>query len=203
MKHLLIVRHGNTFRPGETPLRVGCRTDLPLVEEDRGLNAGRILKERGYIPHRIIAAPLQRTVGTARLILRAMNLDLPVETTPIFSEIDYGEDEGKPESDVVARLGKEAIERWDKEAIVPAGWQADPELLAKTWRDFAAAVKEDETVLVVSSNGVIRFAPAILPPDDYEQFVKTHSLKVTTGGVSVFCYENGFWSVAEWNLKPV
>ena len=29
----MIVRHGNTFRAGETPTRVGARTDLPLVEE--------------------------------------------------------------------------------------------------------------------------------------------------------------------------
>ena len=34
MKTLIIARHGNTFRPGETPTRVGSRTDLPLVEEE-------------------------------------------------------------------------------------------------------------------------------------------------------------------------
>ena len=30
----MIVRHGNTFRAGETPTRVGARTDLPLVERN-------------------------------------------------------------------------------------------------------------------------------------------------------------------------
>ena len=41
----MIVRHGNTFRAGETPTRVGARTDLPLVEEERARSAGRYLHD--------------------------------------------------------------------------------------------------------------------------------------------------------------
>ncbi|MBR2145117.1 MAG: hypothetical protein IJ956_06235 [Akkermansia sp.] len=33
MKTLIIARHGNTFAKRETPTRVGCHTDLELVEE--------------------------------------------------------------------------------------------------------------------------------------------------------------------------
>ena len=50
MKTLIIARHGNTFRPGETPTRVGSRTDLPLVEEERGRGIGRWLKQLGRNP---------------------------------------------------------------------------------------------------------------------------------------------------------
>jgi transcriptional regulator GlxA family with amidase domain len=32
MTTLIIARHGNTFEDGETPRRVGARTDLPLSE---------------------------------------------------------------------------------------------------------------------------------------------------------------------------
>ena len=39
-RKLVIVRHGNTFRAGETPTRVGARTDLPLVEEERARSDG-------------------------------------------------------------------------------------------------------------------------------------------------------------------
>ena len=35
MTQLLIVRHGNTFETGETPRRVGLRTDLPLSSSGR------------------------------------------------------------------------------------------------------------------------------------------------------------------------
>ena len=43
----MIVRHGNTFRAGETPTRVGARTDLPLVEEERARSADVIYVKRG------------------------------------------------------------------------------------------------------------------------------------------------------------
>ena len=48
-RKLVIVRHGNTFRAGETPTRVGARTDLPLVEEERARSAGRYLREKGAL----------------------------------------------------------------------------------------------------------------------------------------------------------
>ena len=56
MKTLIIARHGNTFRKGETPTRVGGRTDLPLVEEERGRGIGKYLAKLGLTPTRILAA---------------------------------------------------------------------------------------------------------------------------------------------------
>ena len=49
---IIIARHGNTFTKEQTPTRVGCRTDLPLVEEERGTNVGLYLTKynlgKGY-----------------------------------------------------------------------------------------------------------------------------------------------------------
>ena len=71
----MIVRHGNTFRAGETPTRVGARTDLPLVEEERARSAGRYLREKGIVIDKVISAPLKRTLETANYILEEMNVD--------------------------------------------------------------------------------------------------------------------------------
>ncbi len=35
MTKLIIIRHGNTFNPDQTPLRVGAGTDIPLVTSGR------------------------------------------------------------------------------------------------------------------------------------------------------------------------
>lgn len=75
-RKLVIVRHGNTFRAGETPTRVGARTDLPLVEEERARSAGRYLREKGIVIDKVISAPLKRTLETANYILEEMNVDL-------------------------------------------------------------------------------------------------------------------------------
>lgn len=69
---IIIARHGNTFAKDETPRRVGGRTDLDLVEEERGRNVGRYLKAKGLIPALVFAAPLKRTVNTAKLAIEEM-----------------------------------------------------------------------------------------------------------------------------------
>ena len=225
MRRLVIVRHGNTFRPGETPTRVGRRTDLPLVEEERSRGAAQVLRSHGCIPDRAFAAPLQRTRNTAELILDELGLDLAVHPAAAFAEIDYGPDENRTEDEVRLRLGRwylerngldeekfsdeqlrergeEAIQLWNAKAFVPHGWQVDADSLVADWKRFAEGIASGETVMLVSSNGVIRFAPHLLPTEERESFQKRHSLKVTTGGVCVFARKQGDWCCVHWNLKP-
>lgn len=199
MKTLIIARHGNTFRPGETPTRVGAGTDLPLVEEERARGIGKYLKKQGYMPTKIYAAPLKRTMETAELAAQELGFSGSIERLNDLTEIDYGPDENKTEDAVIARIGQEAIDLWNAKAIVPPGWKVDPEKLAKVWCDFAESICENETVMAVSSNGVIRFAPYIT--GDYDAFCAEHDIKVATGGVCVFVYENGVWTAKEWNVK--
>ncbi len=199
MKTLIIARHGNTFRPGETPTRVGAGTDLPLVEEERARGIGKYLKKQGYMPTKIYAAPLKRTMETAELAAQELGFSGSIERLNDLTEIDYGPDENKTEDAVIARIGQEAIDLWNAKAIVPPGWKVDPEKLAKVWCDFAESIGENETVMAVSSNGVIRFAPYIT--GDYDAFCAEHDIKVATGGVCVFVYENGVWTAKEWNVK--
>ena len=199
MKTLIIARHGNTFRSGETPTRVGAKTDLPLVEEERARGIGKYLKKNGYAPAKIYAAPLKRTMETAKLAAEELGFTEEIIPLTDFTEIDYGPDENKTEDEVIARIGQDAIDLWNAKAIVPDGWKVDPEKLANVWKDFTASIKDGETVLAVSSNGVIRFAPSITA--DYDAFCADHDIKVATGGVCVFVFDNGVWTAKEWNVK--
>lgn len=223
MKTLIIARHGNTFRKGETPTRVGSRTDLELVEEERGRGIGLYLKKRGLVPTRILAAPLKRTLGTAALAAEAAGCTCPVEPDHRFIEVDYGPDENKTEEEVKARLGAvsalaegmspsdmteaeldargaEIIERWNTKAIVPDGWKVDVQQICSNWQDLAAEVRDGETLLCVSSNGTIRFAPVIT--GDYDAFCAENDIKVATGGVCIFTSEDGLtWHCEEWGVK--
>lgn len=224
MKTLIIARHGNTFRPGETPTRVGAHTDLPLVEEERARGIGRYLKlVKGLTPTRILAAPLQRTLNTARLAAEELGNPAPVTPDARFVEVDYGPDENKSEPEVMARLGRvacasrgldpstltpeqlealgaEAIELWNTQAIAPADWKVDVPGVIAAWQQLAAEVAEGEVVLCVSSNGVIRFAPHIT--GDYAAFCAEHDIKVPTGGLCIFTSEGGStWRCEEWGVK--
>lgn len=223
MKTLIIARHGNTFRKGETPTRVGSRTDLELVEEERGRGIGLYLKKNGIVPSRILAAPLKRTMGTAALAAEAAGCTCPVEPDRRFIEVDYGPDENKTEEEVKARLGAvdaraegldpaamtaeeldargaAIIDRWNAEAIVPDSWKVDVEQICRNWQSLASEVKDGEALLCVSSNGTIRFAPVIT--GDYAGFCAENDIKVATGGVCIFTSEDGStWTCQEWGVK--
>lgn len=223
MRTLIIARHGNTFRKGETPTRVGSRTDLELVEEERGLGIGRYLLKLGLQPTRILAAPLKRTMDTARLAAQALGSTCEVQPDARFIEVDYGPDENKTEDEVMARLGAvayrrdgvdpsalpreeliakgdEAIALWNTQAIVPDSWKVDVDAIRRNWMELAGEVQEGEVLLCVSSNGTIRFAPCIT--GDYESFCASHDIKVATGGVCIFTSEDGkTWQCREWGIK--
>lgn len=202
---IIIARHGNTFTKDQIPTRVGCRTDLPLVENERGLNIGRYLKKYNLMPDVVFASPLQRTMQTARLALQAMDSSAPLYEDNTFKEIDYGPDENKTEEEVIARIGQDAIDNWNKKGIVPDGWIVDVPFIIQNWKAVADnAVKQfhDKTVLIVSSNGIIRFAPYLT--GDFEAFSAEHDIKVGTGCLCIFEKEdtdNHFKCVA-WNVKP-
>jgi probable phosphoglycerate mutase len=219
---LIIVRHGNTFRPGETPTRVGAATDLPLVEEDRARAIGRYLVSRGIRPDKIYASPLARTTRTAELIAEEAGWRLPVIPDPRFTEIDYGPDENKREDEVIWRIGKaiaclaggplpsredtvalgtESIEAWNAHGITPPGWHVDVDEIIRSWKDFANEIPAGATVLLCTSNGMIRFAPHLLPID-YETFCDEHPLKVATGSLSLFRRDATGWRCVAWNVKP-
>ncbi len=203
---LLIARHGNTFAPGEVVTRVGT-TDLPLVESGllQGRKLGVYLKENNLCPDIIFTSKLKRAMQTAEQMQAVLQTDWPVETLSIFNEIDYGPDENKPEADVVARVGAEALKAWEADARVPAGWRVDPLEIIHNWLSFAASVAHDyagQTILVVTSNGIARFSPYLT--GDFPSFCQQHSIKISTGALCVF--EHGdhdeHWKCTSWNIKP-
>jgi 2,3-bisphosphoglycerate-dependent phosphoglycerate mutase len=205
MTILIIARHGNTFEKGETPRRVGARTDLPLVESGRAQSRaiGAWLKQNGHYPEAVYSSQLRRTKETAEIALKEAGYKEPVFPLAIFNEIDYGPDENLPEDAVIARVGEKALQDWDRSAVVPPGWNFDPAQCITDWKNFAGHIVEDEQdcALVVTSNGIARLAPHIT--GDFEGFAAKHALKISTGAVCVFEYADGKWVVREWNVKPL
>jgi len=214
MTTLIIARHGNTFGPDDTPTRVGASTDLPLVRkgEEQARALGRYLRQHKLHPDAVYCSTLQRTKDTAEIALKEAGIRNPVYALEIFNEIDYGPDENKTEKQVIARIGSGAIEAWDKNAVVPKGWDVDPSQIIDNWKNFAAHITEkkdtlsgeqldiNETVLVVTSNGVARFSPHIA--GNYNAFCKTQTIKLSTGALGILRHKEGNWVIDSWNVKP-
>ena len=155
MTRIVICRHTNTFDKGDVIRRVGARTDMALSSSGR-LQAETLAAElAGFNFTKAFCSPLIRTQQTATAIIEAST---SLEVLPFLTEIDYGVDENKSESDVIARLGQDVIDLWDLEAIPPQSWHIDVEGVIKSWRLFFDIHRNSgEDILVVTSNGIARF----------------------------------------------
>ncbi len=219
---IIIVRHGNTFLPGEVPTRIGSETDMPLVEKEKSRKVGNYLKINGLSPDLIITAPLLRTRQTAEIINECQELVVDIMESDNFTEINYGPDENQTEVYVKYRIGlakikeegvdiskynKEKIisigsveiKRWDDHALPPTGWSVDLDGIKKSWQEVSEFILDkykNKTVVIVSSNGIIRFSTAIS-----SDAVK-NNLKVPTGSITIFENNGSKWTNKLWGFCP-
>lgn len=203
MSSVYIVRHGNTFAPGETPRRVGARTDIPLVESGVA-QAGAIGREfayRGMRFDRAFVSPLMRTRETMDLIVAESDAALVAEEAEWLAEIDHGPDENRTDAEIIARIGEEALRSWDREAVAPEGWQVGQEARVRAWRAlFKTVAGRGEKILIVTSNGAARFA---LMADAALLGAAVPSLKLRTGAwgrIDIGSDERP--QLIEWDRKP-
>ncbi len=202
---LIIARHGNTFGPGDVVTRVGGKTDLPLVESglEQGKKLGRYLLENTLVPDKIFTSAMSRTIQTAAQACGVIGKEIPSEILHSFNEIDYGQDENRPEEEVRARVGADAIALWDEQAIAPEGWIVDVAELKQAWRDFGDRLIQEyagQTVMMVTHNGIARFAEALT--QDGQDAYSGKGLKLSTGALGIFTYDGTKWTCSDWNVRP-
>jgi broad specificity phosphatase PhoE len=198
----VIVRHGNTFEPGEAPRRIGAATDLPLVESGReqAIRLGEHFAARGWRFDRLLASPLARTRETATLILARQDDPPAIEPCPWLAEIDHGPDENRTEPEVVARIGAAALAAWDAEGIAPPGWHVDAEARQVAWRAFFAA-RPPGMSLLVTSNGAARLG-LLADPGLAGQAAVLPSLKLATGAFGLLALEPDGPRLLAWDERP-
>jgi broad specificity phosphatase PhoE len=207
IKRLFIVRHGNTFGPGDVVCRIGARTDIPLVASGRtqAERIGAALARYGARPVHVSASPLKRAWETAEIIARAFGEHcriMPEED--ILSEIDYGPDEGVPESQVVARVGQCALEQWSRMGPPPDGWLVDAERRIAAWHRFIETFRKGDAqdAVCVTSNGAARYA-LLARPDLAQQAQKLGTVSLGTGCCGLIRIGTaGACDLAFWNRAP-
>ena len=196
----VIVRHGNTFAPGEPARRVGSRTDLALtsqgLEQSRAL--GACFAGQGRQFGRILVSPLQRTRQTADAIIAALEQPVVPETADFLREIDHGPDENRTEDEVLARIGADALAAWDEFATPPPDWSVDAQRRIAAWRElFTSRTPGQPPILLVTSNGAARFA-LIAAGVAVEK-----GLKLPTGSYGeIKVQADGTIAAPVWGLRP-
>ncbi len=205
MSTILIARHGNTFDKGETAVRVGLRTDLALSVSgtQQAINLGHYFKQHKLKFAAVFTSNLKRTKETASIALATADLNTASQARSMFDEVDYGVDEGKTNEEIIARIGEHALQDWESIAVPPTGWNIDVEQIVRNWKDFADEISSqypNKTVLVVTSNGIARFAPYLTA--NFLAFSQNHKLKLATGALGSLSFRDGAWNIDFWNEVP-
>jgi len=206
---LILARHGNTFRSDESAYYVGSQNDLPLVEKGlaQAQEMGQALSGHAENLVAVYTGPLQRMQATAKYALEAMDSPLQPVIDTRLNELDYGLWSGLTSREVREKFGDSDYEAWERQSLWPAqgAWgESEPEVIARIQAfaaDLAQRYAAEDNVLVVASNGCLRYFLHLVP-HAFEQKMSQGQLKIATGHLCQLQYEAGAWSVDYWNQSP-
>ncbi len=98
--------------------------------------------------------------------------------------------------EVLARIGKPALDAWEQDSIPPPGWRVDPDALIGNWQETFHELRDQPgDHLIVTSNGIARFALTAAG-------AKWLDPKLKTGAWGVFELKGQDVSVLAWNVRP-
>ncbi len=206
MIRLILLRHGNTFEEHQTPVQIGARTDLPLTEKGKqqAENAAQFLKSQRITPTAIYRGPLKRQAETAQIIARHFQLKDQIE--PALNEIDYGPWEGLT-AEQIKQTWPQPYADWTARCEWPHSifGSPSPALQINQWIAFLRKThKPGETLVAVSSNGLIRFFYS-LQKEKWDSLVKNgqmEQIKVQTGRFCDLLLLEDRIEIQSWNQSP-
>lgn len=206
MRHVFIVRHGNTFEAGEPPRRIGLRSDLPLTAQGcaQVSAVGQHFDLCGIRFDQSLTSPLRRTQKTLELIIGKSEGHAAAAVAEWLAEVDHGPDEGSTEAAVIARLGEAALSRWDSAGIAPPGWEVDGPSRISAWQAFFAqqAGLPPGNTLLVTSNGAARFA-LLADKQLRDEAATMRSLRLRTGAWGeIGIASSGTAQLIAWDRRP-
>lgn len=202
---LYLIRHGNTFDPGDKVVWAGSRNDLPLVKKglEQAEAAAKWLADNNIKPAAVYCGPLSRTRTFAAILRERLNLTSQPVIDPRLDELDYGEWSGLTDAEVAERFGEDALIAWRDKGTWPehGNWgQSEAEVLEET-RSFLMDITQrftaDDSVIAVTSNGRLKYFLKACAHN-----VPVGEVSVKTGSICLVRKREGLQSeVIFWNKK--
>ena len=112
-RELVCIRHGESVWNQENRFTGWCDVDLSAKGQVEAKDAGRLLKEKGFVFDYAYASYLKRSIKTLGFILEEMDaLWLPVEKSWRLNERHYGALQGLNKAEVSAEYGEDQVLKW-------------------------------------------------------------------------------------------
>lgn len=194
---LLVVRHGNTFLPGEVSRWLGSESDPPLAPQakEQAIRVRELLKKKDLCPTVAYAGPLRRHQEFIGLLLEGRLCPWAIDER--LQELDYGRWAGMKQEEI-REQGE--LTDWNDHCVWPpsAGWAASEAEIRAEMRGFVNELfvrHPGETVLLVSSNGRLR----LLAKEYASKNWPDKSFKLKTGHVGLLEVRATGAEIRFWN----
>lgn len=204
---LILARHGNTFGPHDKVTWVGSKNDLPLVEQGvtQAERAGKALKDADLSA--IYFAPLRRTKTFAETVATESGTKARLIEDQRLMELNYGQWSGLNDKEIADKFGEKTLMEWVNHSVWPkdCGWTSDESIVRYEVKDLVNDITErfnkDATVLLVSSNGRLRYFLSLIE-GEFDRRVAERTFKVGTGKVCLLIANGKGFELALWNEQP-
>lgn len=115
---LVLLRHGESIWNKEN--KFTGWTDVELTEngKNEAHKAGLLLKEKGYTFNIAFTSVLKRANDTLDIVLKEMNLNIPVHYSYKLNERHYGALQGLNKDETRKKYGEEQVHLWRRSATV-------------------------------------------------------------------------------------
>jgi 2,3-bisphosphoglycerate-dependent phosphoglycerate mutase len=119
MKKIVLLRHGESTWNKEN--KFTGWTDVPLTEKgkEEAKESGKVLKKEGYTFDVVFTNVLKRATKTTKIVLKEMNLDIPVQESWRLNERHYGALQGLNKAEMAAKFGEKQVLKWRRSYDIP------------------------------------------------------------------------------------
>ena len=118
MIKLVLVRHGQSVWNLENRFTGWTDVELSDKGKEEAINAGKLLKKKGYSFDVAYTSYLKRANDTLDYILKELNLDIPIKYSWRLNERHYGALQGLNKDEMKEKYGDEQVHLWRRSADV-------------------------------------------------------------------------------------
>ena len=112
MIKLVLVRHGQSIWNLENKFTGWTDVDLSELGIKEAIDAGKVLKEKGFTFDVAYTSVLKRAEDTLNYILKELNIDIPIYKSYKLNERHYGALQGLNKEEIKNEFGEEKLKEW-------------------------------------------------------------------------------------------
>lgn len=164
MYKIVIIRHGESIWNKENIFTGWTDVSLSDLGMIQAKKAGKLLKEKGFNFDLGYTSVLKRATNTLDLILKEMNIEIPIKNSWRLNERHYGSLQGKNKDEMRKIYGKDKVQEWRRgyESKPPKNKEGMSESLKETkervlpyWeKEIKPKIKTNKIIISAHGNSI-------------------------------------------------